>query len=950
MNAVVESKRPKLAIPTGRGDWTVSGRVTYAESGLPAVDVRIRAMDADFLFDDFLGEANTDTAGKFSIVYDVRRFRDLFERAPDVYLMVFDRRGELLTDTRDAVVRNAGAELEIHVQLPGFGPDVERPKVRVAGMPVDRETYERLTSDDLLSMAELAFQGRDLPEAATLLARLSPELTPETMRKRLCFTPLARFLRHTVELKRWDRAVALRLEEVLIGYTPTAGYASYTTPNFTLNYETSGSDQPPTSDSGGNVTMPGTGTVVGTTIGGNGVPDYVERLGFWLENALATYVNPPFSLRNPAASGRIPVSVTGTAPGFAGGGSVTIGRNLNDDLLAAVPTHELMHLIQDLYETAGAAGDWNPGVREGGAVLAEDVVFDTHNRYLVEASLGGGTLQNPHRSLKDAGQRYELALFLKYLSEQQSGRVTAADEPAIGVETYRQLLERFDAAGYTDPAFAQAVAALPWYQGFHRCSYLDAAKLDETNSETLLGNFWLACVMKDFGLNVPDRRFDFMEDEETATWDSIFMGGDVVGTLGSLTPTSSTTLTAGATITLSSGAGGSVNPFAARVYKVDVGAAVDMVKLEFTAGAGFTEPLVQMLLVEPGNTVRDILRSDQRSWSRTVANLHGATALDHIMVVVAGTGTGGTFTLTVRDVAAAPDVTVTRWHHQLGRHYEIDAFAWAWTWVSPDVWVDNDGNGLADSEVFFNQNNKLFVRLHNQGLADAAGIGVELWYQDASGGLSPTAWLPVQNTGGVTQSLTGKSLAAGASNQWSVDWAPVPSGTSQHFCIRAVVSVPGDPNADNKRCLSNFGNVKAAGPYVDLPLLARMPVHGRELRTFVVPRTQGRWVVSAFDLAQSERRLDADATRVADFRLRRHATLERHAGPERLSFERIANVCRAPVALAARREAVPDPCGHYPTDPRALPPGLEDVPMVTITQVVDGRVTGGFTWALREEA
>ena len=33
---------------------------------------------------------------------------------------------------------------------------------------------------------------------------------------------------------------------------------------------------------------------------------------------------------------------------------------LSDDLLAAVSTHELMHLIQDQYEGAGTAGGWNP--------------------------------------------------------------------------------------------------------------------------------------------------------------------------------------------------------------------------------------------------------------------------------------------------------------------------------------------------------------------------------------------------------------------------------------------------------------------------------------------------------------------------------------------------------------------------------------------------------------
>ena len=54
---------------------------------------------------------------------------------------------------------------------------------------------------------------------------------------------------------------------------------------------------------------------------GNGVPDYIEKLGFWLENAYSLYTNPPFSMRDPVTAGRIPVSVTGTSAGSAGGGA-----------------------------------------------------------------------------------------------------------------------------------------------------------------------------------------------------------------------------------------------------------------------------------------------------------------------------------------------------------------------------------------------------------------------------------------------------------------------------------------------------------------------------------------------------------------------------------------------------------------------------------------------------
>lgn len=929
-------------------DREVFGEVIYSDSGEPAGGLSVTVWDADLMVDDELGRAETDPQGKFRITYGIKDFRDHFERAPDIYLMVKDAQGNVITSTRDAVVREAGPRQEIRVQIAGRGPRVSPPRQEVGGAGVDPLVFRRLEPRTLLDAARFAIRGRGDEKAAEVLRRLSPELSLETLREQFCFTPLVRFLRDAVRVKRWPREIALELEDILIGFDADASYASFDCPNFVITYQTSGFDAVPSADTGGNITMPGTGAVVGATTGGNGVPDYVEKLCFWLENALATYTNPPFSLRNPAAGGKIPVNVTGTSAGSAGGGSMTIGRNLNDDLLAAVPTHELMHLIQELYESNGTAGGWNPGMVEGGAVLGEDVVFDTHNRYVVQAT-SAGTLNAPQVSLNSSSARYYLALYLKYISEQQSARINPADEPAIGVETYRALLERFDASGYGDAAFATAVAELPWYQAFTSFGYLDPARLDETSSETLLGNFWLACYLKDFGMGVPDRRFEFMEDEENATWDSIFTGMDTVGTLGPVALASTSTLGTSGTLTLSSGSGGSVSPFAARFFRVNVDAAVDTLRLAFNAGAGFTRPLVQVLLVEPGNLVRDVLRTDRTTWSRTVASLRGGTRLDHVVVVVAGTETGGTFSLTAQSVAATPDVMVSRWHHQAGRHYEIDPFGWAWTWVSPDIWVDNNGNGMADSEVFFNQNNQLFIRLRNQGLAAASGIGVDFWYQDASAGLSDAGWLPVQDTGGITQSLSGLSLAAGATNQWSVDWAPVPSGASNHFCIRAVVTVPGDPNTDNKRVLSNFGNVIAGSPYLDLSLLRRLPGEMERFRIDVIPRAGGRWFVSLDDVRRAERAARESREEAVDlFRIRRRKELTRVEGHPHTDERFLARrACHLHDQTPEVRR--PDPLGHYPTDPRALPPGLEGVPLITVSHVVDGRPIGGFTWAIREE-
>src|SRR5262249_49958027 len=135
----------------------------------------------------------------------------------------------------------------------------------------------------------------------------------------------------------------------------------------------------------------------------------------------------------------------------------------------------------------------------------------------------------------------------------------------------------------------------------------------------------------------------------------------------------------------------------------------------------------------------------------------------------------------------------------------------------------------------------------------ASGISVSFFYQDASGGLSDAAWLPVQNTSAVTQALTGLSLAAGTSNDFVVDWSPAPSGASQHFCIRAIVSSP-DANVDNKRVLSNFGNVQMNfGKFTDLVLIRRNIFDFPEEVSLRVVRRMGQEIeISPRDLLNLE--------------------------------------------------------------------------------------------------
>src|SRR5581483_3998730 len=49
---------------------------------------------------------------------------------------------------------------------------------------------------------------------------------------------------------------------------------------------------------------------------------------------------------------------------------------------------------------------------------------------------------------------------------------------------------------------------------------------------------------------------------------------------------------------------------------------------------------------------------------------------------------------------------------------------------------------------------------------------------------------------------------------------------------------------------------------------------------------------------------------------------------------------------AFRANADPDASGNYPVDPESLPPGVGEMPMITVVHRVDGRPLGGVTFLL----
>jgi len=97
----------------------VSGRVYESESGTGLSGLHVKAVDKDLLFDDVLGTAVTDANGRFEIVYDVRDFRELFEKTPDLYVVVRDKLNQRTLSSSERNVRwKAGVDEYVDIPIP----------------------------------------------------------------------------------------------------------------------------------------------------------------------------------------------------------------------------------------------------------------------------------------------------------------------------------------------------------------------------------------------------------------------------------------------------------------------------------------------------------------------------------------------------------------------------------------------------------------------------------------------------------------------------------------------------------------------------------------------------------------------------------------------------------------------------------------------------------------
>jgi hypothetical protein len=960
-------------------NYSVSGTIRDYDTGAPLENVKVRAYDKDFFRDQLLGDGVTDENGRYRITFSREDFTGpliKLERHPDIFLLVFDAQDKLLYKSENSIVIEATRHITIDIGLKY--PDRhagERKANYLFGIPINLPEVSSLSAEEVLSAYKLMRNPALKLENADRIKKAFPgiflkptESPPE------CGNGILEMFRYLLK----ERDAEGMFDEADTDPYQGATVRQFFTANIVVKYTTDatlpgGAVNPnklpaasatlPAADS--NYTMPN-GTVIGIVRANLAdldpantevAPIYIQKVGLLAEYALSHYINTPFSYLDPRGGlTRLEFRILGLTAGVAGYAvssdyHMELNTSNSDNQNLGTVPHELFHLVQYRYNAGGGPANGIRGsMLEGGARLLEESINETPNRY-VESAVDGdlsmssvprkGIFNYPEETLIDIGGsqsllRYAAGLLWKYMAEQHSTLTGAADEPAIGVDSYRKILERMTtvADNFTITAVRNGRGQLPWYGSFDQFSYYDAGATELGSHETTWGNFLLANYFHRLWTPASpgfDDRFDYKEDD------------DPPGNVASLN-TYSPVISAGNAITLSQGSAVTRSvtghkPYAAVYYEItpDAASAPRMLRVNFSASGGMSNPIVQIVRVGAANALVDIHRSDKTIYSKTI----NMTGLTRVLVIVGSKENGGSFTLQFDEIAGTSDVMVTRWNSLVGTEFEVDPKGWSWTWISPDIMVDTNDDLMDDTSVYFGQNNKLKVRLRNRGNAVANNIHIDFWYQKATPFLTSAGWIPVQNLAGVTQSLNGLTLAPGTEKWFAVDWCPVDDGTHHdHWCVKVLVTCASDPNGDNKMAFRNFANVMVSSPDMDIQALIRYFSWTVRDNLLVVSRNK-RWTLKL----QNPEVFRKSVVKVAVYECNAHhitlgVPLDMRMANFKLVRSRLkewdGKVTSEPKASHA----------YYAVDERTLPPGVKSNEIVTLAYVRDGRTFGGISYRI----
>jgi hypothetical protein len=946
-------KRPSKVAK--RAPFAIRGSVVAAATRQPIAGISVTATEEREEKRVRVGRAVTKADGSFSLALndvDARRKKTTFR------LALTDAKGRPVLDREHVLTFDSRQDVRVDFSLPRSEYGNDWPDIQyIQGQPVNIRSAALLRREELVQTYRfLRGRGRE-PKRIALVKKAFPALFSRRPEWDDCGTNRLAVLRYFLIEKGGDAEIANSDDGDL---PPGATIHWFYTASIAVKYTTDANVPDavpaalPTSDTpallADNVTQYGMirANLVDLDPANTEVaPEYVQRVGLAAEYALGHYLSTAFGVRDPRnGAARQEYRILKLPDGIRGETNqddthIEIASNNNNAQILHASVHELFHRVQFRYTYVAFGSGIFSSLLEGGARFIEDCIDDASNRWADSSKL---IFQDPTVPLTDSASvsipattpstlLYAASLFWKYLAEQHSLRTGAADEPAIGIDAYRKVLEVManilttdPGIGYDPPLLRVARRGLPPADGlFDEFQYLDPAQTELTCHETTWGNYLLANYLHGTGTPLADRRFDYMEDDDPVLWPNATI--PKLAALQSAIQVNDDLVIGQSDSMLRSVTG--QREWAARYYRVtpSVTSVPRMVTITFTATGTMTDPLVQVIRLGANNAIVDIHRSESTTWTKTI----DMSGLDALIVIVASRANAGDFDLQFDEIATAADTMVTRWNSRVGTEYEVDPRGFAWTWVSPDIMVDNDNDGMADTEVFFGQDNTFKVRLRNRGNLAASNLQIDFWYQKCAPTLSSTAWLPMQDLNGVTQQITNATLAAGAETWFSVNWAPVDDGSGvQHWCVKVKITAPGELNTDNKLTLSNFGHVITADPQALIHRLIKGRVltipHGPRWRFGVSPHFESSEADHSRPLAAGER-LGARAEARAPMRVRAESG-------ESVKWDGKRHALRPAEGV------------FYPVDKSTLPPGVSSDNLVTIVQEVDGRVIGGVTFSI----
>ncbi|MDX2465079.1 MAG: hypothetical protein QNK31_11295, partial [Porticoccus sp.] len=819
----------------GNDVFIIAGMIRQREDHNGVSGFLVEAYDADLLFDDKLGSSVTTVDGTFRIIYNKNDFKDLFERRPDIYLVVRNKQGVKIYSTKQQIRFNATREeyflielsRKIFSEMP-INIDV------IGGLQVDVQAFKNVTPADLIALAK-GYRGQPIDaHKLTLFHNINPTLVNHLLvgqggnKEATCLTPQILFIESA--LRRLQAVTSFFDEMDVALFDLPLEATDHQTEHFHIHYRVWDGNEDQWGPSSDTILPHDTPaeevclyneakTLIGTTEANNGIPNYIQKLAIWLEYAFERYTQ-HFQLRDPRVGGaKIYVVVEyleGGVLGFGGNGYIAVKNSLEDTELAGTPAHELFHCVQSQYllstDSSSPLQAWKPFMLEGMNRCMEDTINDGLNRWIDDAN---NHFQNNWRH--DVGlpdMRYSAALFWKYMTEQHSTQTSDSHEPAIGMDVLRkacEMTETFGAADINVPIALRSQFHTPYSGTFQHFIYLPPGHVELSSNETTYGNWLAANYLQCLRAGITDRRFTYMEASER-----MHAGGG----LQCLYPSSRDDLDINGAITIEDG----VVPWCAEYHEMIIQPGVKTVRITFAAQTEFHSPLIQLLLINQDNTLSDLIRYDG-NFIKTI-NAH---ELDKITIVVGSRDTAGEYSVRAESIANSSDVMITRWNSVAGKEHEFDPIGWSWHWISPDIWVDNyDGElHLAEKSLLhfewdnpFGGSNHLYIRLRNKGTQRAENVSVRFYYQDASAGLRDNAWQPMQadETGTLTQ-LTGLNLDPGEelrpfTNWWLPNLDASDADSSFHYCVKVVIESPFDENIDNKMAFSNFCFIEEPLPEV----------------------------------------------------------------------------------------------------------------------------------------